>query len=97
MSLPSSEKQRTQNVLRLFLDPLLGALVTFGTSAYVPVPKTDRCLQLLLTLLRTSPWRGSGAQEGEDVSLGSCSACHCIQEVESVSWGCGCWGWGSSE
>uniref|UniRef100_A0A8C5ZPN0 tRNA (guanosine(18)-2'-O)-methyltransferase TARBP1 n=1 Tax=Marmota marmota marmota TaxID=9994 RepID=A0A8C5ZPN0_MARMA len=61
----NSGKQRTQNVLGLFLDPLLGALVKFSTNAYVPVPKTDRCLQLLLTLLHTCMLRGSGAQEDE--------------------------------
>ncbi|XP_077879195.1 tRNA (guanosine(18)-2'-O)-methyltransferase TARBP1 isoform X1 [Ictidomys tridecemlineatus] len=60
-----SEKQRTQNMLRLFLDPLLGALMKFGTNAYVPVPKTDRCLQLLLMLLHTCTSRGSSAQEDE--------------------------------
>ncbi|KAG3257835.1 TAR (HIV-1) RNA binding protein 1 [Ictidomys tridecemlineatus] len=60
-----SEKQRTQNMLRLFLDPLLGALMKFGTNAYVPVPKTDRCLQLLLMLLHTCTSRGSSTQEDE--------------------------------
>lgn len=64
--LMSSEKRRTQNVLRIFLDPLLDALVKFGTNAYMPLLKTDRCLQLLLKLLHTCLLKGSGTQDGED-------------------------------
>lgn len=62
----SSEKRRTQNVLRIFLDPLLDALVKFGTNAYMPLLKTDRCLQLLLKLLHTCLLQGSSTQDGED-------------------------------
>ena len=64
--LMSSEKRRTQNVLRIFLDPLLDALEKFGTNAYMPLLKTDRCLQLLLKLLHTCLSKGSGTQDGED-------------------------------
>ncbi|XP_054432732.1 probable methyltransferase TARBP1 [Pteronotus mesoamericanus] len=63
-----SEKRRMQNVLRTFLDPLLDALAKLGYNAYMPVPKTDRCLQLLVTLLHEA--RGPSALDGEDeVSL----------------------------
>ncbi|KAM9052706.1 putative methyltransferase TARBP1 isoform 1-T1 [Megaptera novaeangliae] len=58
-----SEKRRTQNVLRIFLDPLLDALVKFGTNAYMPLLKTDRCLQLLLKLLHTCLLKGSSTQD----------------------------------
>lgn len=64
--LPSSEKQRTQNVLRIFLDPLLDALGKLGTNAYMPLLKTDRCLQLLVRLLHSCVPRGSSDQDGED-------------------------------
>lgn len=63
---PSREKQRTQNVLRIFLDPLLDALGKLGTNAYMPLLRTDRCLQLLVKLLRSSVPRGSSGQDGED-------------------------------
>ncbi|XP_008562822.1 PREDICTED: probable methyltransferase TARBP1 [Galeopterus variegatus] len=73
-----SEKQRTQNVLRIFLDPLLDALMKFGTNAYVPLPKTDRCLQLLLKLLHMCMSKGPRTQDGEDKRflLASCLVCH---------------------
>ncbi|XP_057591947.1 probable methyltransferase TARBP1 isoform X2 [Hippopotamus amphibius kiboko] len=64
-----SEKRRTQNVLRIFLDPLLDALVKCGTNAYMPLLKTDRCLQLLLKLLHTCLLRGSGTQDDEVFTL----------------------------
>lgn len=64
--LPSREKQRTQNVLRIFLDPWLDALGKLGTNAYMPLLRTDRCLQLLVRLLHSCVPRGSGAQDGED-------------------------------
>lgn len=64
-----SEKRRTQNVLRIFLDPLLDALVKFGTNAYMPLLKTDRCLQLLLKLLHTCLLRGSGTRDDEVFTL----------------------------
>uniref|UniRef100_A0A2K6MVM6 tRNA (guanosine(18)-2'-O)-methyltransferase TARBP1 n=1 Tax=Rhinopithecus bieti TaxID=61621 RepID=A0A2K6MVM6_RHIBE len=54
-----SGKQRTENVLRIFLDPLLDVLMKFGTNAYMPLLKTDRCLQLLLKLLNTCRLKGS--------------------------------------
>lgn len=39
----------------------------FGTNAYMPLLKTDRCLQLLLKLLHTCLLRGSGTfVDGED-------------------------------
>lgn len=62
----SSEKRITQNVLRIFLDPLLDALMKLGTNAYMPLLKTDRCLQLLLKLLHTCLFKGSSTQDGED-------------------------------
>ncbi|CAK6442261.1 unnamed protein product [Pipistrellus nathusii] len=58
-----SERQRTQNVLRLFLDPLLDALTKLGSNAYLPLRKTDRSLQALLALLRTCPPRGALAPD----------------------------------
>ncbi|XP_047376102.1 probable methyltransferase TARBP1 isoform X3 [Sciurus carolinensis] len=64
-----SEKRRTQNILRMFLDPLLDALMKFGTNVYMPVPRTDRALQLLLKLLHTCTLRGSRAQEDEVSAL----------------------------
>lgn len=65
LSFNSSEKQRTQNVLRMFLEPLLDALARAGTSAYLPVPRSERSLQLLLQLLRACSPEASGAQDGE--------------------------------
>ncbi|XP_065778363.1 probable methyltransferase TARBP1 isoform X2 [Muntiacus reevesi] len=64
-----SEKRRTQNVLRIFLDPLLDALVKFGTNAYMPLLKTDRCLQLLLKLLHTCLLKGSSTRDDEVFTL----------------------------
>ncbi|XP_053768390.1 probable methyltransferase TARBP1 isoform X2 [Desmodus rotundus] len=63
-----SEKRRMQNVLRMFLDPLLDALGKLGTNAYMPVLKTDRCLQLLVALLHACSSKGPSAQDDE-VSL----------------------------
>ncbi|XP_036042954.1 probable methyltransferase TARBP1 isoform X3 [Onychomys torridus] len=60
-----SEKQRTQNVLRIFLDPLLDALGKLGTNAYMPLLRTDRCLQLLVRLLHSCVPRGSSDQDDE--------------------------------
>ncbi|XP_053523846.1 probable methyltransferase TARBP1 isoform X2 [Artibeus jamaicensis] len=60
-----SEKRRMQNVLRMFLDPLLDALGKLGTNAYMPVLKADRCLQLLVTLLHTCAPKGPGARDDE--------------------------------
>ncbi|XP_047285016.1 tRNA (guanosine(18)-2'-O)-methyltransferase TARBP1 isoform X3 [Homo sapiens] len=60
-----SGKQRTENVLRIFLDPLLDVLMKFSTNAYMPLLKTDRCLQLLLKLLNTCRLKGSSAQDDE--------------------------------
>ncbi|XP_055228792.2 probable methyltransferase TARBP1 isoform X5 [Gorilla gorilla gorilla] len=65
MKTPYSGKQRTENVLRIFLDPLLDVLMKFGTNAYMPVLKTDRCLQLLVKLLNTCRLKGSSAQDDE--------------------------------
>uniref|UniRef100_A0A8C6W604 TAR RNA binding protein 1 n=1 Tax=Nannospalax galili TaxID=1026970 RepID=A0A8C6W604_NANGA len=64
-----SEKQRTQNVLRSLLDPLLDALGKLGTNAYMPLLRTDRCLQLLLKLLHTCMPRGPSTQEDEVLTL----------------------------
>ncbi|XP_072612049.1 probable methyltransferase TARBP1 isoform X4 [Vulpes vulpes] len=64
-----SEKRRTQNVLRIFLDPLLESLMKFGTNAYMPLLKTDRCLQLLLKLLHTCMLKGSSTQDDEVFTL----------------------------
>ncbi|XP_027626659.1 LOW QUALITY PROTEIN: probable methyltransferase TARBP1 [Tupaia chinensis] len=64
-----SEKQRTENVLRLFLDPLLDALGMLGANAYMPLPKTDRCLQVLVKLLHTCVWKGPGAADDEVLPL----------------------------
>ncbi|XP_012586707.1 PREDICTED: probable methyltransferase TARBP1 [Condylura cristata] len=60
-----SERRRTQNALSIFLDPLLDALMKFGTNAYMPLLKTDRCLQLLLKLLHTCLLKGSSTQDDE--------------------------------
>ena len=60
-----SEKRRMQNVLRMFLDPLLDALGKLGTNAYMPVLKTDRCLQLLVELLHACASKGPSAQDGK--------------------------------
>ncbi|KAM7049969.1 putative methyltransferase TARBP1 isoform 2-T2 [Molossus nigricans] len=60
-----SGRRKTQNVLRMFLDPLLDALVKLGTNAYLPVLRADRCLQLLVTLLHTCSPRGSRAPDDE--------------------------------
>ncbi|XP_029336555.1 probable methyltransferase TARBP1 isoform X2 [Mus caroli] len=59
------EKQRTQNVLRIFLDPWLDALGKLGTNAYMPLLRTDRCLQLLVRLLHSCVPRHPGAQDDE--------------------------------
>ncbi|XP_069854217.1 probable methyltransferase TARBP1 isoform X1 [Dipodomys merriami] len=64
-----SEKRRTQNVLRIFLDPLLDALGKLGTNAYMPLLRADRCLQLLLTLLHTCTMRGPTSQDDEVPTL----------------------------
>ncbi|XP_070348540.1 probable methyltransferase TARBP1 isoform X1 [Equus asinus] len=69
MKIQYSEKRRTQNVLRIFLDPLLDALMKFGTNAYMPLLKTDRCLQLLLKLLHTCLLKGSSTQDDEVCTL----------------------------
>ncbi|KAL1785122.1 putative methyltransferase TARBP1 [Sigmodon hispidus] len=60
-----SEKQKTQNVLRIFLDPLLDALGKLGTNAYMPLLRTDRCLQLMMRLLHSCVPRGSSGQDDE--------------------------------
>ncbi|KFO34242.1 Putative methyltransferase TARBP1 [Fukomys damarensis] len=60
-----SEKRRTQNVWRILSDPLLDALVKLGTSAYTPLPRTDRSLQLLVQLLHTCMLKGSSPQDDE--------------------------------
>ncbi|XP_013360164.1 PREDICTED: probable methyltransferase TARBP1 isoform X2 [Chinchilla lanigera] len=64
-----SEKRRTQNVLRMFLDPLLDALGKLGTNAYMPLLRTDRCLQLLVKLLHTCVLKSSGPQDDEVSAL----------------------------
>ncbi|XP_058525343.1 probable methyltransferase TARBP1 isoform X1 [Ochotona princeps] len=64
-----SEKQRTQNGLRLFLAPLMDALMKLGTNAYMPLPKTDRCLQLLWKLLQTCMLKSSGTHNVADEVL----------------------------
>lgn len=71
---PAREKQRTQNVLRIFLDPLLDALGKLGTNAYMPLLRTDRCLQLLVKLLHSCVPRGSSGQDGEDDRALGCLA-----------------------
>uniref|UniRef100_A0A8C2MDH4 tRNA (guanosine(18)-2'-O)-methyltransferase TARBP1 n=2 Tax=Cricetulus griseus TaxID=10029 RepID=A0A8C2MDH4_CRIGR len=63
------EKQRTQNVLRIFLDPLLDALGKLATNAYMPLLRTDRCLQLLARLLHSCVPRGSSGQDDEVSSV----------------------------
>lgn len=52
--------------MRIFLDPWLDALGKLSTNAYMPLLRTDRCLQLLVRLLHSCVPRGSGAQDGED-------------------------------
>ncbi|KAM8814473.1 putative methyltransferase TARBP1 isoform 2-T2 [Rhynchonycteris naso] len=65
----NSKKRRTQSILRTFLDPLLDALAKLGTNAYMPLPKTDRCLQLLVKLLHTCPVKGSSTEADEVFAL----------------------------
>ncbi|XP_032167718.1 probable methyltransferase TARBP1 isoform X5 [Mustela erminea] len=77
-----SEKRRTQNVLRIFLDPLLDSLLKLGTNAYMPVLRADRCLQLLLKLLHTCMLTGSGARDDEVFTLLQSFA---MSATESVS------------
>ncbi|KAK2488544.1 hypothetical protein MC885_018597, partial [Smutsia gigantea] len=69
MKIQHNEKRRTQTVLRIFLDPLLAALMKFGTNAYMPLLKTDRCLQLLLKLLHTCLLKGSSTQDDDVLTL----------------------------
>ncbi|XP_024894839.1 probable methyltransferase TARBP1 [Pteropus alecto] len=64
-----SEKQRTQNVLRMFLEPLLDALTRAGTSAYLPLPRSERSLQLLLKLLHACSPEASRTQDDEVFTL----------------------------
>ncbi|XP_077024481.1 tRNA (guanosine(18)-2'-O)-methyltransferase TARBP1 isoform X2 [Tamandua tetradactyla] len=61
--------KRRIHVLRIFLEPLLDALMKFGTNAYIPLLKTDRCLQLLMKLLHTCLLKGSGTQNDEVFTL----------------------------
>nr|XP_045006308.1 probable methyltransferase TARBP1 [Jaculus jaculus] len=65
MKTPFSEKQRMENMLRIFLDPLLDALAKLGTNAYMPLLRTDRCLQLLVKLLHTCALGGASPQDDE--------------------------------
>ncbi|KAM9001948.1 putative methyltransferase TARBP1 isoform 2-T2 [Sarcophilus harrisii] len=58
-----SEKKKTQNELKAFLHPLMDVLMKLGTNAYIPLLKTDKCLQLLLKLLQTCSLKGSLTQD----------------------------------
>lgn len=53
-------------MLRMFLEPVLDALTRVGTSAYLPLPRSERCLQLLLSLLRACSPEASGTRDGEE-------------------------------
>ncbi|XP_027726618.1 probable methyltransferase TARBP1 isoform X3 [Vombatus ursinus] len=54
-----SERKKTQNELKVVLHPLMDVLMKLGTNAYIPLLKTDKCLQLLLKLLQTCSLKGS--------------------------------------
>ncbi|XP_060047959.1 probable methyltransferase TARBP1 isoform X2 [Erinaceus europaeus] len=69
MKVQYGDEQRTQNVLRMFLDPLLDTLMKFATNAYMPLVKTDKCLQLLLKLLHTCLLKGPRTQDDEVYTL----------------------------
>uniref|UniRef100_A0A4X2K5C4 tRNA (guanosine(18)-2'-O)-methyltransferase TARBP1 n=1 Tax=Vombatus ursinus TaxID=29139 RepID=A0A4X2K5C4_VOMUR len=52
-------RKKTQNELKVVLHPLMDVLMKLGTNAYIPLLKTDKCLQLLLKLLQTCSLKGS--------------------------------------
>uniref|UniRef100_A0A8C5V2L1 tRNA (guanosine(18)-2'-O)-methyltransferase TARBP1 n=1 Tax=Microcebus murinus TaxID=30608 RepID=A0A8C5V2L1_MICMU len=79
------EKRRAENILRIFLDPLLDALMKFGTNAYMPLLKTDRCLQLLLKLLHTSMLKGSSTQDDECLLSSNFVMRFTMNELSSIS------------
>ncbi|XP_072503614.1 probable methyltransferase TARBP1 isoform X1 [Notamacropus eugenii] len=54
-----SERKKTQNELKAALHPLMDVLMKLGTNVYIPLLKTDRCLQLLLKLLQMCSLKGS--------------------------------------
>ncbi|KAM4828745.1 putative methyltransferase TARBP1 isoform 2-T2 [Thomomys bottae] len=82
MKTPFGETRRTQNVLRIFLDPLLDALGKLGTNAYVPLLRADRCLQLLLKLLHTCTVSAPTSQDDEVPALLESSV---LSATESVA------------
>lgn len=53
-------------MLRMFLEPVLDVLMRVGTGAYLPLPRSDRCLQLMLTLLHACSPEASRTRDGED-------------------------------
>lgn len=69
-------------MLRIFLDPWLDALGKLGSHAYMPLLRTDRCLQLLVRLLHSCVPRGSGAQDGEDEWLAGGAAVFRMRGLE---------------
>ncbi|XP_074079086.1 putative methyltransferase TARBP1 isoform X1 [Macrotis lagotis] len=64
-----SERKNTQNELKTFLQPLMDVLMKLGTNAYIPLLKTDKCLQLLLKLLQTCSLKDSLTQDDGVLTL----------------------------
>ncbi|XP_016285732.2 probable methyltransferase TARBP1 isoform X2 [Monodelphis domestica] len=64
-----SERKKTQNELKVFLHPLMDSLMKLGTNAYIPLLKTDKCLQLLLKLLHTSSLKNPQTQDDGVLTL----------------------------
>ncbi|XP_044530921.1 probable methyltransferase TARBP1 [Gracilinanus agilis] len=64
-----SERKKTQNELKAFLHPLMDSLMKLGTNAYIPLLKTDKCLQLLLKLLHTSSLKSPLVQDDGVLTL----------------------------
>lgn len=53
--------------LESLLSPLLETLSRVGTNIYLPVRKSDKCLQLVLGLIqhgKTPRWQHSGEEQG---------------------------------
>ncbi|XP_043856325.1 probable methyltransferase TARBP1 isoform X2 [Dromiciops gliroides] len=63
-----SEK-KTQNELKAFLNPLMDVLMKLGKNAYIPLLKTDKCLQLLLKLIQSCSSKGSLTQDDGVLTL----------------------------
>uniref|UniRef100_F7FHV0 tRNA (guanosine(18)-2'-O)-methyltransferase TARBP1 n=1 Tax=Ornithorhynchus anatinus TaxID=9258 RepID=F7FHV0_ORNAN len=62
-------EDRGPDGLRTVLRPLVDVLSKLGTNPYIPALRADRCLQLILQLLRTAPSRGSGSRDDEALTV----------------------------